>query len=102
MDSRNRKDRIAMSRNASSRGVLLGSPSRFEVGERLVMTFRIMPDGPQYAGVVGKVVRVDESATAEDPMWRHVMAIEFESPLDEKVVEVLRTAAEHTVYLDLE
>lgn len=91
-----------MSRNASARGVLLGSPSRFDIGERLVMTFRIMPAGPMYAGVAGKVVRVDEAANAEDPMWRHVMAIEFERPLDEEVIEALRTAAEHTVYLDFD
>lgn len=102
MDSKVRKDRIAMSRNASSRGVLLGSPSRFEVGEKLVMTFRIMPAGKMYAGVVGKVVRVDESANAEDPMWRHVMAIEFEQPLADEIVEALRTAAAHTVHLDFD
>ena len=100
MDSSTRKDRIAMSRNASSSGVLIGSPSKFEVGERLTMTFRILPAGPMYAGIVGRVVRVEESKNDEDPMWRHIMAVEFESPLSEEIVEALHTASDHSVHFE--
>lgn len=64
------------------------------------MTFRILPAGPMFAGVVGKVIRVEESNNPDDPMWRHVMAIAFEKPLDEEVLTALREAAEHTVHLE--
>ena len=100
MDSETRKDRIAMSRNASSTGVLIGSPSRFDVGELLTMTFRILPSGPMYAGIVGKVVRVEQGDNDDDPMWRNVMAVEFETPLSDAVLEALHAAADHSVHFE--
>ncbi len=79
-----RKDRAGMGRDASPTGILFRSLSKFAVGERVVISFRIERD---MMNATGRVVR---SWRVTDPwsIFPHATAVEFDQPL-----AVLATAA---------
>jgi PilZ domain len=73
IDSREKSDRIGVTRNASESGLLIGTPSHFAVGDHLELTFA------EGAGVTralqARVVRV-----ALDPnagLFRRLVAVEL-------------------------
>ena len=55
IDSSRKRDRVGLCRDTSDGGLLVASPSHFEVGERVQLTVKDGPRGPRR--VHGRVVR---------------------------------------------
>ena len=72
-----RHDRVGMIRDLSVSGVLFHSLSRFAIGERVVVMFKL----PARKGITaGKVVRAAIDANL-DNMFRFMTAVSFDAPL---------------------
>jgi hypothetical protein len=72
--------RFGVTRDASSGGMLVATPSRFDVGTELTLRLHDT-NGPQPdAAVKAIVVRVDETDLNSDEPWRYRLAVRFEDP----------------------
>jgi hypothetical protein len=85
LDSSKKAGRIGMSRNSSVGGMLLGTPSRFQAGDALRLTFRVAAAQAAETIVRGRVVRVGFDETNLDSWCRRLLAIEFDEPLPDLV-----------------
>lgn len=79
VSSPHKRDRIGMCRNGSATGMLLGTPSRFEVGDSLTLSFSVHKGAPANL-VTAKIVRLDEEAANRDHWCHRLVAVEFDSP----------------------
>src|SRR5262245_57169385 len=72
---------VAVSHDASDRGLLLVCKEQVPVGATLGITLRIPPGGPVEVPVRGTVVR--SSTNDEDPegLWPYKVAVAFEEPV---------------------
>lgn len=72
---------VAVSKDASSTGISISTASKFEVGEKVTVAFRVPPDTGAEQRVDGRIVRF--AANAEDPhgLWPFRIAIAFDTPL---------------------
>jgi hypothetical protein len=72
-----RRNRVGMIRDVSASGVLFHSPSKFEIGERLTIMFKL---AHRKGVTAGAVVRTE---TDPDPgnVFRFVTAVRFDAPL---------------------
>jgi hypothetical protein len=70
---------VAICRDASSGGILIESARRLEVGEAVVVSFRVTLDGELHKAN-GRIVRME--AVNENPraVWSHRIAIAFDEP----------------------
>ena len=82
IDTNERENRIGVTRNLSAGGVLFHTASRFHIGEALAVTFRGPPVVPVDTRVRGKVVRACHDVQESGTLFPHVIAVEFEEPLD--------------------
>lgn len=74
-------DRFAIARDLSLDGVLVGTPSRFTVGDRIELLFRA-PGGPlDETHVRGEVVRVARNESDAAFVWSYLVAVRFEEPM---------------------
>ena len=72
---------LAISFDATERGILIGSAIRVEEGDVLSVTFRVPnPDGEERS-VSGRVIRVMPNEDDPGGMWPRRVAIEFEQPV---------------------
>ncbi|MFN0251067.1 MAG: PilZ domain-containing protein [Kofleriaceae bacterium] len=72
-----RRDRVGMIRDLSASGVLFHSLSKFAIGERVVVMFKL----PSRKGVTsGRVVRAQIDPNL-DNMFRFMTAVRFDAPL---------------------
>ncbi|MGE0869880.1 MAG: PilZ domain-containing protein [Kofleriaceae bacterium] len=71
-----RRNRIGMIRDVSASGMLFHSLSRFEIGERVTLMFRIGRTGSTTAHVVRTF-----SDPNDDNLFRFVTAVRFDAPL---------------------
>lgn len=76
VSTRVRRNRAGVIRDVSASGVLFHSESKFEVGERLILQFRLADAKGTTAGHVVRVVAVDEPVT-----FPYLTAVQFEAPL---------------------
>lgn len=73
--------RVAVARNVSQGGLLLGTPSRFAAGQRVRVRFRTRRDGPQYE-LAGTIVRAGRDENGE---WlSRLIAVEFDRAVNER------------------
>lgn len=72
-----RRDRVGMIRDLSRSGILFHSLSRFELGERLALMFRV---DRAKGSTGGQVVRVDTD-DHPDNIFRFLTAVRFDAPL---------------------
>ncbi|MGI5860930.1 MAG: PilZ domain-containing protein [Myxococcales bacterium] len=79
IDSAHRKERIGVTRDVSASGTLFLSNSKFEVGERLEVTFHVSEDPGSVRKGHGEVVRVERLEPGRQ--WRYAMALKFDQPL---------------------
>jgi len=77
------EDGMAVSHNASGRGMLIVTASQVEVGASITIVVRIPPEGGEEKRVHGKVVRVEPNNEDPDGMWPNRIAIEFDSSVPE-------------------
>ncbi len=75
-----RRKRIAVSHNASESGILLASRSRFELGDEVVLRFKVRPSD-EIQELTGIVVRYEEDVDAD--LWPHVVAVRFSQNADD-------------------
>ncbi|MBK7585172.1 MAG: PilZ domain-containing protein [Myxococcales bacterium] len=79
--------RVGVVRNVSQCGVLMGTPSRYTVGQRVRLRFRTRGDGPQFE-LPATVVRIDRDPTGD---WlSRLIAVEFDREVSERRLVELR------------
>ncbi len=78
IDAPSRTGRVGVTRDASATGMLMTTPSRFEVGDELALTLFLMGDR---AKVRGRVIRVETTRARSNEVWRYRLAVEFIEPL---------------------
>jgi len=66
--------------------MLLATRSRFALGQRLALTFRVHPESPQRS-VRARVVRLGRAGPKADDFYPRRVAVEFESPMSTLVPE---------------
>lgn len=81
IDSAERKERLGVTRNVSFSGTLFLSNSKFQIGERLAVTFYLSDDARTARRAQGEVVRIDQLQAGLQ--WRYAMALQFDEPLPE-------------------
>ena len=79
IEGEGKRARFGVTRDASSGGMLVATPSRFEVGTELTLRLHDT-DGPHVVSVKGTVVRVDVSIATSDEPWRYRLAVRFDDP----------------------
>ncbi len=81
IDTADRENRIGVTRNLSASGVMFHTASRFEIGDKLDVTFRGPPVIPIDTRVRGRVVRVLHDVKESGMLFPHVIAVKFDEPL---------------------
>jgi len=72
-----RRDRVGMIRDLSESGVLFHSLSRYAIGERVAVMFKLNGERVPTSGCVVRAA-VDDNA---DNMFRFLTAVRFDAPL---------------------
>lgn len=78
-----RRDRVGMIRDLSASGVLFHSLSKFAIGERVVIQYRV---GKARGSTAGHVVRATTDSNTHN-MFRFVTAVRFDAPLLDLPIE---------------
>lgn len=84
LSSANKQARCGVSRNASERGLLVVTASRFTPEDRLELSVHV---GDEHAERIGRIVRVDENSRESQETWRYRLAIELDDPLPAEMIE---------------
>ncbi len=75
IDGSVRKRRFGISRDTSATGMLLATPSKFEIGEELALTVYF---GVQESRAVrGRVIRVETNPLDSAETWRYRLALAY-------------------------
>jgi hypothetical protein len=82
---------LAISYDASEKGLLLASPATLQVGDKLSVTFAIAPVEKEERVVTGTVVRIMSNDEDPDGMWPNKIGVEFDEPVP-KLEQILRAA----------
>lgn len=72
---------MAISHNASGRGMLLVTATTLQVGAQVHIVVQLPPEGSEERKVSGRVVRVDKNKDDPEGIWPHRVAVEFEEPV---------------------
>lgn len=83
VDADTRENRLAICHDCSVTGVLLRTPSRFQPGERVKITFRVRKAQHAPVETTGEVVRVNETQTDGFTWWPRLVAIRFDQAIPE-------------------
>jgi hypothetical protein len=81
IDGQVRKHRFGISRDTSATGMLLATPSRFEVGEELALT--VFLGVHEQRSVRGRVIRVETNPLKSSEPWRYRLALAYAEPSPE-------------------
>ena len=73
------KEGLAVTHDASSRGVLMVTASKLEPGSTVEIAVKL-PEDPELRHVTGRVVRVEENPEDPHGLWPHRLAVEFDEP----------------------
>jgi hypothetical protein len=82
--------RCGVTRNASDKGLLIVTPSRFAEGDRLDVSVYLRGAA---AKVTGHVVRVDVNPATSNELWRYRLAVALDEPLPADLLDDASTAA---------
>jgi Tfp pilus assembly protein PilZ len=80
IDTAQKKQRLGVARNASVNGVLIGTGSRFDAGERVSLALQFHGEAQQWR-VSGRIVRVASDRTSD--WFSRILAVEFDQALPE-------------------
>ncbi len=78
IDAPDKPGRVGMACNASATGMLIGTQSRFQIGQWIALRFKPHVRAP-WIPVRGRIVRIELDEERE--MFRRLIAVEFEKPL---------------------
>jgi PilZ domain len=87
LSSKEKAHRCGVTRNASEKGLLIVTPSRFAVGDELALSVLL---GSQHGQVGARVVRVEENDLASAEVWRYRLAVELDGKLPEALLDEAR------------
>jgi hypothetical protein len=82
---------LGVTRNVSASGMLLATRSRYALGQRLDLTFRVHPGSPT-RNLKARVVRLGRAGPKADDLYPRRVAIEFDRPLVKLVPELQKAA----------
>ena len=84
-----KRGRVGVARDVSVSGMLLGTPSRYQLGQRIRVRFRPRADGPTFE-IPGTVVRSEKNPDGD---WlSRLVAIAFDRDVaEERVAELDQT-----------
>lgn len=88
LSSASKPGRCGVTRNASDKGLLIVTPSRFSVGDELKLSVHV---GEQSGHVGARVVRVEENGRDSTEVWRYRLAVELDGTLPEALLAEART-----------
>ncbi|MFK7989455.1 MAG: PilZ domain-containing protein [Sandaracinaceae bacterium] len=72
---------LAVSRNISGTGVLVIAGAKLEVGAKLSLTLSVPSEDDR--ALTGTIVRVEPNEEDPEGLWRHRLAIQFDTPVPE-------------------
>lgn len=84
LSSSTKPQRCGVTRNASERGLLIVTPSRFQEGDDIEVSVHLREESARRRG---RVVRVAVNSLASNELWRYRMAVELEEPLPARLLE---------------
>ena len=95
LSSKSKPGRCGVTRNASGKGLLIVTPSRFSVGDELKLSVHV---GKQSGNVGARVVRVEENGKDSAEVWRYRLAVELDGTLPEALLAEARTRAARSTH----
>lgn len=95
LSSSKKPGRCGVTRNASGKGLLIVTPSRFSVGDELKLSVHV---GKQSGNVGARVVRVEENGKDSAEVWRYRLAVELDGTLPEALLAEARTRAARSTH----
>jgi hypothetical protein len=78
IDAPEKKNRVGMACNASATGMLIGTQSRFQVGQWVELSFKPTLEAA-WTRVRARIVRIEIDEARE--LFRRLIAVEFERPI---------------------
>ena len=90
LSSKAKPGRCGITRNASGKGLLIVTPSRFTVGDEVDLSVHI---GDHLGRASARVVRVEENGRESTETWRYRLAVELDGALSEDLIEEARMRA---------
>ena len=90
LSSKAKPGRCGVTRNASGSGLLIVTPSRFDVGDEVDVAVHV---GTQLSRASARVVRVEENRRDSPEVWRYRLAIELHGALSQPLVHDARSQA---------
>jgi hypothetical protein len=87
LSSKAKSGRCGVTRNASGKGLLIVTPSRFAVGDQLDLAVHA---GKSSGRVGGRIVRIEENAPDSPEIWRYRLAVELEGSLPQELIDEAR------------
>ena len=90
LSSKAKPGRCGVTRNASGKGLLIVTPSRFSVGDELDVAVHV---GDHSGRASARVVRVEENGKDSAETWRYRLAVELDGALPEALLEEARARA---------
>lgn len=81
--------RVAVAKDASATGLLLGYSRELQVGEPVRLTVQL--PGDPIRQMTAKVVRCERSRDAEISLWRYTAAVKFDTPVPELAEKIGRS-----------
>jgi len=81
--------RHGVTRDLSTKGLLIVTPSHFIKGDRLKITVHGAEGG---VNVEGRVARVDENPISSPELWRYRVGVELDAPLPNALADVVAKA----------
>ncbi len=88
VESQGRYFFVTRARNVAKSGLLVMISAKLEVGEPVVITYRVEGECPQDHDVKGTIVWVDENEGEGKGDWPYLAAVEFSGPLPQ-LIELL-------------
>lgn len=84
LDSETKVGRHGVTRDLSSKGLLIVTPSHFSKGDRLKIKVHA---GKAGVDISGRVTRVDENPISSPELWRYRVGVELDEPLPVTLVD---------------
>ena len=84
LSSSEKPKRCGVTRNASERGLLIVTPSRFQEGDDIEVSVHLRDKSARRRG---RVVRVAVNSLTSNEVWRYRMAVELEEALPSHLLE---------------
>lgn len=84
LESERRRQRLGVTRDLSTRGLLIVTPSRFSKGDRLKLTVHT---GAGEINVFGRVAHVDEHPVSSPELWRYRVGIALDEALPPAILD---------------